>query len=60
MLLQVRLRNPNAAGRQISNSMLLRYAMGRAFIAAEFGRIKGDVLRLYVDGDFHSIDNLRF
>lgn len=53
-------RNPNAAGRQIANSMLLRYATGRAFIAAEFGRIKGDVLRLYVDGDFHSIDNLRF
>jgi hypothetical protein len=53
-------RNPNAAGRQIANSMLLRYATGRAFIAAEFGRIKGDVLRLYVDGDFHSTDNLRF
>jgi hypothetical protein len=40
--------------------MLLRYGTGRLFIADEFKRIKGDVLRLYVDGDFHSVGNLRF
>ena len=53
-------RNPNAAGRQIANSMLLRTEAGRAFIALEFGKLRGKTLRLYVDGDFHSVDNLRY
>jgi hypothetical protein len=53
-------RNPNAAGRQISNSMLLRSDAGRDLITKQFATLKGKVLRLYVDGDFHSQNNLRF
>ena len=53
-------RNPNAAGRQISNSMLLRSEAGRNLIAKAFAQIKGDVLRLYVDGDFHSRNCLEY
>ena len=53
-------RNPIAAGRQISNSMLLRSEAGRHLISQAFHRIKGDVLRLYVDGDFHSRNCLEF
>lgn len=53
-------RNPNAAGRQISNSMLLRSDAGRELITKQFATLKGKVLRLYVDGDFHSQNNLRF
>ena len=33
-------RNPNALGRQVSNSMLLRSQAGRDLIAAEFSRLK--------------------
>ena len=53
-------RNPNALGRQVSNSMLLRAQAGRDLIAAEFSRLKTETVRLYVDGDFHSKENLTF
>ena len=53
-------RNPNAYGRQVANSMLLRSEAGRDLIAKEFARIKSDTLRLYVDGDFFSKANLKF
>jgi len=54
-------RNPNAAGRQISNSMLLRHEAGRNLIAGQLLKLpKGIVFRLYVDGDFDSIETLRY
>ena len=53
-------RNPNALGRQASNSMLLRSPAGRDLIAREFSRLKTETVRLYVDGDFHSKENLKF
>jgi hypothetical protein len=53
-------RNPNAYGRQVANSMLLRHEAGRDLIAKEFARIKSPVLRLYVDGDFYSKENLKW
>ena len=53
-------RNPNALGRQLSNSLLLRHKSGRELIAREFARLKTETVRLYVDGDFHSIEILRF
>ena len=53
-------RNPNAYGRQVANSMLLRSEAGRDLIAKEFARIKSPVLRLYVDGDFYSKENLKW
>ena len=53
-------RNPNAYGRQVANSMLLRSKAGRDLIAKEFARIKSPVLRLYVDGDFYSKENLKW
>lgn len=53
-------RYANAWGRQAANSMLLRHEAGRAFIAAEFAKLKAPTLRLYVDGDFHSKESLRW
>jgi hypothetical protein len=53
-------RNPNAYGRQVANSMLLRHEAGRALIASAFARIESPVLRLYVDGDFYSKENLKW
>jgi len=54
-------RNPNAAGRQISNSMLLASEKGRRLIEDEFMKLpKGIVFRLYVDGDFDSKATLKF
>ena len=53
-------RNPNALGRQVSNSMLLRSQAGRDLIAREFSKLKTETVRLYVDGDFHSKENLTF
>jgi len=53
-------RNPNALGRQVSNSMLLRTQAGRDLIASEFSRLKTETVRLYVDGDFDSKETLTF
>ena len=53
-------RNPNAAGRQLSNSMILRYACGRDLIRAEFAKLKTETVRLYVDGDFPDKETLAF
>lgn len=53
-------RYANAWARQTANSMLLRHETGRTFIAAEFSRLKAKTLRLYVDGDFHSKESLRY
>jgi hypothetical protein len=53
-------RYANAWARQAANSMLLRSEAGRAFIAAEFACLKTGTLRLYVDGDFHSKESLRW
>jgi hypothetical protein len=53
-------RYANAWARQVANSMLLRHETGRAFIAREFSRLKTKTLRLYVDGDFHSKESLRY
>lgn len=53
-------RHPNAWGRQASNSMLLRHEMGREMIARAFHALSCPTLRLYVDGDFHSAQNLRW
>ena len=53
-------RHANAWGRQAANSMLLRHEAGRAFIAREFACIDSPTLRLYVDGDFHSKESLRW
>ena len=40
--------------------MLLRSQAGRDLIAREFSRLKTETVRLYVDGDFHSKENLKF
>lgn len=54
-------RNPNAAGRQVSNSLLLRNADGRAHITREFLALpRGIDFRLYVDGDFMNLEILDF
>ncbi|MFN4909444.1 MAG: GP88 family protein [Bacteroidota bacterium] len=53
-------RNPNAYGRQVANSMLLRHEVGRALIASAFAKLQSPVLRLYVDGDFYSKENLKW
>lgn len=55
-------RYPAAFCRQLQNSLLLRTVEGRAAIAAKFDAIpaKKRVLRLYVDGDFASVEILRF
>jgi len=53
-------RYANAWGRQVSNSILLRSDAGRATIADAFKRIKAKTLRLYVDGDFHSKESLKW
>ena len=53
-------RYPNAWGRQVANSMLLRSPKGRKLIAEAFHKLKSPILRLYVDGDFHSKDCLQF
>ena len=53
-------RYPNAWGRQVANSILLRTDAGRKLIAEAFHKLKSPILRLYVDGDFHSRDNLQF
>ncbi len=53
-------RNPNALGRQVSNSMLLRSPAGRDLIAREFSRLRTETVRLYVDGDFDSKETLTF
>lgn len=53
-------RHPNAWGRQVANSMLLRSEAGRALITAAFHKLKSPILRLYVDGDFHSKECLEF
>jgi len=54
-------RQPNAWGRQVSNSMLLRSGEGRALIRKAFLALpNGVAVRLYVDGDFHSVECLKF
>jgi len=55
-------RYPAAFCRQLQNSLLLRTEAGRQAIAAKFDAIpaKKRVLRLYVDGDFASVEILRF
>ena len=53
-------RNPNALGRQVSNSMLLRSPAGRDLIAREFAQLITETVRLYVDGDFDSKETLTF
>ena len=54
-------RYPAAFFRQLQNSLLLRNQAGRALIAKQFHEIPaGRTLRLYVDGDFASLEILRF
>ena len=53
-------RYPNAWGRQVANSILLRTDAGRKLIADAFSKLKSPILRLYVDGDFYSKENLQF
>lgn len=53
-------RHPNAWGRQVANSILLRTNAGRKLIADAFSKLKSPILRLYVDGDFYSKENLQF
>lgn len=54
-------RYPAAFFRQLQNSVLLRDQAGRALIASQFNEIPaGRTLRLYVDGDFASLEILRF
>ena len=53
-------RYANAWARQTANSMLLRHETGRTFIAGEFAKLKTKTLRLYVDGDFHSKESLKW
>ena len=53
-------RYANAWARQTANSMLLRSEAGRVFIAGEFAKLKTKTLRLYVDGDFHSKEGLKW
>lgn len=53
-------RHPNAWGGQVANSMLLRTDAGRKLIADAFSKLKSPILRLYVDGDFYSKENLQF
>ena len=53
-------RNPNAYGRQVANSILLRHEAGRALIASAFAKLQSPVLRLYVDGDFFDKSNLKW
>lgn len=54
-------RFPSAFVRQIANSMLLQTEEGRAKIASAFLALpQGVTVRLYVDGDFNSIETLAF
>lgn len=54
-------RYPAAFMRQLQNTLLLRSAEGRARIAAAWSRLpKGTTVRLYVDGDFDSLETLAF
>ena len=53
-------RYPNAFARMLSNSLLLRHKSGRDLIAREFAKLETETVRLYVDGDFHSKENLRW
>jgi hypothetical protein len=54
-------RYPAAFFRQLQNSLLLRSEAGRAFIADKFQQIPaGKTVRLYVDGDFPSLDILEY
>lgn len=54
-------RQPNAWGRQVSNSILLRSDEGRTLIRQAFLALPyGVVVRLYVDGDFANVEVLRF
>ena len=54
-------RQPNAWGRQVSNSILLRSEAGRGLIRQAFLALPdGIAVRLYVDGDFASVEILRF
>ena len=54
-------RYPSAVYRQISNTIALSCEPGREAIRQGMARLKsGTVLRLYVDGDIHSLDVLAF
>jgi len=54
-------RYPAAFFRQLQNSILLRSNAGRETVATQFNEIPaGRTLRLYVDGDFASLEILRF
>jgi len=54
-------RYPAAFFRQLQNSVLLRSKAGRETVANQFHEIPaGRTLRLYVDGDFASLEILRF
>lgn len=54
-------RYPAAFFRQLQNSILLRSNAGRETVANQFHEIPaGRTLRLYVDGDFASLEILRF
>jgi hypothetical protein len=47
--------------RQVQNTILLQSKAGRSTIAAEFYKLPhASKFRLYVDGDFDSVDTLRF
>jgi hypothetical protein len=51
-------RHPEAFCRQLQNTMLLKW--NKRAIAAEFNRLPGGTLRLYVDGDIDSMQTLAF
>ena len=61
-------RYPATVRRQVGNTLLMASAEGRAYIAKVFNAwaalVDGDtgqnIVRLYVDGDIHSVETLRF
>ncbi len=54
-------RYPAAFFRQIQNTILLMSDTGRKYLREEFNKLKPDHdFRLYVDGDFDSLETMRF
>ena len=56
-----RWRYPAAFFRQIQNTILLKSDTGRKYLREEFNKLKPDHdFRLYVDGDFDSLETMKF
>ena len=53
-------RYPAAFFRQVQNTILLKSPSGRAYLEYAFSKIPDHDFRLYVDGDFDSLETMKF